>query len=97
MSVSTIPTPGMPGGPCRGSCNHTKCHALRAMSEERCVHCGVRFGFGSKITGEPAMHLRCAQTIAARSGAPATHPINDPAVGHQVADHQVGDFRGDKH
>jgi hypothetical protein len=67
------------------------------MSEERCVHCGVRFGFGSKITGEPAMHLRCAQTIAARSGAPATHPINDPAVGHQVADHQVGDFRGDKH
>jgi hypothetical protein len=61
------------------------------MSEERCVHCGVRFGFGSKITGEPAMHLRCAQTIAARSGAPATHPINNPAAAHPV-----GDYRGDK-
>ena len=92
MSIITIQTPGMPGGPCRGSCYHTKCHALRAMSEERCVHCGVRFGFGAKITGEPSMHLRCAQTIAARSGAPATHPINDPAAGHQVTDR-----RGDKH
>ncbi len=92
MSVITILTPGVPGGPCRASCNHDKCHTLRAMSEERCVHCGVRFGFGAKITGEPPMHLRCAQTIAARSGAPATHPINDPAAGHQPGGHR-GDRR----
>ncbi len=92
MSVITIPTPGMPGGPCRGSCNHTKCHTLRAMSEERCVHCGGRFGFGAKITGEPPVHLRCAQTIAARSGAPVTHPINDPAAGQQPGGHR-GDRR----
>jgi hypothetical protein len=62
------------------------------MSEERCVDCGLRFGFGAKITGEPSMHLRCAQTIAARSGAPATHPINDPAPSHQLAD-RSGDKR----
>ena len=88
MSVITIPTPGTPGGPCRGSCNHTKCHTVRAMSEEQCGHCGRRFGFGAKITGEPSLHLRCAQTIAVRSGAPATHPINDPAAGHQFTDHR---------
>lgn len=85
MSFVTIPTPGMPGGPCRGSCSHPKCHTLRAMAEERCHHCGNRFGFGAKITGEPALHLRCAQDIAARNGAPSTHPINDPAMGHQPA------------
>jgi hypothetical protein len=62
------------------------------MSEERCVHCGGRFGFGAKITGEPPLHLRCAQTIAARSGAPVTHPINDPAAGHQPGGHR-GDRR----
>jgi hypothetical protein len=92
MSVVTIPTPGIAGGPCRGSCNHTKCHTLRAMADERCGHCGIRFGFGTKITGEPAMHLRCAQTIAARGGSPAEHPIHDPAAGHHVGGHQ-GDKR----
>ena len=92
MSVVTIPTPGMSGGPCRGSCDHPKCHTLRAMAEERCNHCGGRFGFGTKITGEPPMHLRCAQTVAAKSGAPVTHPINDPAAPQHVAGH-----RGDKH
>ena len=76
MSAVTIATPGTPGGPCRGSCDHPKCHMLRAMADERCHHCGMRFGFGAKITGDPSMHLRCAQDIAARRGAPATHPIN---------------------
>ena len=85
MSVVIVPTPGTTGGPCRGSCNHSKCHALRAVADERCHHCGVRFGFGTRITGEPPMHLRCAQSIAARSGAPATHPINDPAAAHGIA------------
>jgi hypothetical protein len=51
----------------------------------------VRFGFGAKITGEPPMHLRCAQGIAARSGAPASHPLNAPATDH----HHLG-HRGDK-
>jgi hypothetical protein len=92
MSIVTVPAPGMPGGPCRGSCDHAKCHTLRAMAEERCNHCGGRLGFGTRITGEPPQHLRCAQSIAARNGAPATHPINDPAPGHQPPDH-----RGDKH
>ena len=92
MSVVTIPTPGMTGGPCRGSCSHPKCHALRAMAEERCQLCGGRFGFGTRITGEPPLHLRCAQTITARNAGPATHPINDTAAGHQPAGH-----RGDKH
>jgi hypothetical protein len=31
------------------------------------------------------MHLRCAQSIAAQSGAPATHPINDPAAASGIA------------
>jgi len=79
MSVVIIATPGTPGGPCRGSCNHPKCHALRAIAEERCGHCGIRFGFGTKMSGEPPLHLRCAQSIAAANGAPATHPINAPA------------------
>jgi hypothetical protein len=92
MSVVTIPTPGTAGGPCRGSCDHTKCHTLRAMAEERCGHCGVRFGFGARITGEPPLHLRCAQAVAAKSGAPASHPINSPAPGHQPAG-QSGDKR----
>jgi hypothetical protein len=85
MSVITIPTPGMPGGPCRGSCDHPKCHTLRAMADDRCHHCNGRFGFGTKITGEPPMHLRCAQQLAARSGAPAEHPIHDPAAAHNTA------------
>jgi hypothetical protein len=55
------------------------------MADERCAHCGIRFGFGTKVTGEPPLHLRCAQGIAARSGAPATHPINDPAAAQQLA------------
>jgi hypothetical protein len=92
MSVTIVPTPGMTGGPCRGSCNHAKCHALRAMADERCHHCGARFGFGTKVTGEPPMHLRCAQSIAAQSGAPATHPINDPAAPPQATG-QHGDKR----
>jgi hypothetical protein len=58
---------------------------MRAVADERCHHCGVRFGFGTRITGEPPMHLRCAQSIAARSGAPATHPINDPAAAQSIA------------
>ena len=70
MSVTMIPTPGTTGGPCRGSCNHAKCHTMRAMADERCHHCGVRFGFGSKITGEPPLHLRCAQAIAAETARP---------------------------
>ena len=92
MSVISIATPGTPGGPCRGSCDHAKCHTLRAMAEDKCHHCGVRFGFGTKITGEPALHLRCAQSIAARDGTPATHPIHDPAAGHHVPGHH-GDKR----
>ena len=91
MSVVIIPTPGMSGGPCRGSCNHAKCHTLRALAEDRCHHCGGRFGFGARITGEPPLHLRCAQSIAARDGAPATHPINDPA-----SDQHVTGRHGDK-
>jgi len=92
MSIIVIPTPGMTGGPCRGSCDHAKCHTMRAMADEKCHHCGGRFGFGTKITGEPAMHMRCAQSIAARDGAPATHPIHDPAAGHHVPGHH-GDKR----
>lgn len=92
MSVIVIPTPGMPGGPCRGSCDHAKCHTMRAVAEERCHHCGVRFGFGAKITGEPPLHVRCAQSIAAQSGAPAEHPIHDPAAAHTVAG-STGDKR----
>ena len=88
MSVVIVPTPGTAGGPCRGSCVHAKCHALRAIAEERCHHCGVRFGFGTRITSEPSLHLRCAQSIAARSGASATHPINDPAAAHSIANHR---------
>lgn len=94
MSIVIIHTPGSPEGPCRGSCDHRKCHTLRAIAEERCHHCGGRLGFGTKITGEPAMHLRCAQAIAARDGVPAaTHPINEPTPG---SDHAAG-HHGDKH
>jgi hypothetical protein len=64
---------------------------MRSMADERCHHCGIRFGFGTRITGEPPLHLRCAQSIAARDGAPATHPIHDPAAGQDLTTH-----RGDK-
>ena len=96
MSVVTIPTPGTPGGPCRGSCNHMKCHTLRSMAEDRCHQCNGRFCFGTKITGEPPTHLRCAQAIAASSGAPATHPINNPAVSHPAASHTLAGHPGIK-
>lgn len=93
MSIVIVQTPGTPGGPCRGSCDHPKCHSLRAIADERCHHCGGRLGFGTRITGDPAMHLRCAQTIAARAGAPAaTHPINEPSAGDN---HSTG-HHGDK-
>jgi hypothetical protein len=65
---------------------------MRSMADERCHHCSVRFGFGTKITGEPPMHMRCAQTIAAKSGTPAAHPIHDPATGAQPTGHH-GDKR----
>jgi hypothetical protein len=65
---------------------------MRAMADDKCHHCGGRFGFGTKITGEPPLHMRCAQGIAAASGAPASHPINSPAAGHHVAG-QHGDKR----
>jgi hypothetical protein len=35
--------------------------------------------------------VRCAQDIAARDGAPATHPIHNPAAAPNIASH-----RGDK-
>jgi hypothetical protein len=79
MSILIVPTPGTPDGPCRGSCDHRKCHMMREIAHERCNHCGVILGFGSKITGEPAMHLRCAQ---------ARNPINEPIpAGHSSAAH----------
>jgi len=58
------------------------------MAYERCGHCGSQFGFGAKMTGEPPLHLRCAQYLAARDGAPASHPLNDPATGHHPASHR---------
>ena len=79
MSILIVPTPGTPDGPCRGSCDHRKCHMMREIAHERCHHCGVILGFGTKITGEPAMHLRCAL---------ASNPINEPiAAGHHSAGH----------
>jgi hypothetical protein len=63
------------------------------MADERCGHCGGRFGFGTRITSEPPLHLRCAQTIAARSGGPATHPINAPGT---AAPHPHAVHPGDK-
>jgi hypothetical protein len=64
---------------------------MRSMADERCRHCGIRFGFGTRITGEPPLHLRCAQSIAAQDGAPVTHPIHDPAAAQNLTTH-----RGDK-
>ena len=79
MSILIVPTPGTPEGPCRGSCDHRKCHLLREIAQERCAHCGGHLGFGTKITGDPSMHLRCAQ---------AHDPINEPlAGGHRSAEH----------
>ena len=98
MSIVIVPTPGTPDGPCRGSCDHPKCHSLRAIADERCHHCGGRLGFGTKITGDPVMHMRCAQMIAARNGAPAQHPINEPAAdAHPHAGHHPAGHRVDKH
>jgi len=98
MSILIIPTPGTPDGPCRGSCNHQKCHSLRAIADERCPQCSNRLGFGTRITGEPPMHMRCAQSIAARSTGPAAHPIHEPpAAGHHLAGHHPAGHHGDKH
>jgi hypothetical protein len=89
MSIVIVPTPGTPEGPCRGACDHRKCHLLREFAHDRCDHCGVILGFGSKITGEPSMHLSCAQSLAARYGAPVRHPINEPiTAGHVFAGHR---------
>ena len=87
MSIVIVPTPGTPDGPCRGSCDHRKCHMLREIAHERCNHCGVILGFGSKITGEPAMHLRCAQAIAQHD--PISEPIHHAhhAAGHHSIKH----------
>ena len=78
MSIAIVPTPGTPDGPCRGCCDHRRCHQQREIAYERCNHCGGFLGFGSKITGDPATHLSCAQAVAARYGAPARDPINEP-------------------
>ena len=89
MSIVIVPTPGTSGGPCRGACDHRRCHLLREIAHEPCDHCGGFLGFGTKITGEPSMHLRCAEGIAATYGAPARDPINEPiTAGHIFAAHR---------
>jgi hypothetical protein len=61
MELITIPTPGLPGGPCRGSCDHQRCHSMRALAFERCPRCFMHLGFGARVMGEPPMHARCAR------------------------------------
>jgi hypothetical protein len=78
MDQVIIPSPGMPDGPCRGSCSHPKCHALRSLADDQCAHCGVRFGFGARITGDPPVHMRCAAAAAA----PAAHTANHAYGNH---------------
>jgi|HubBroStandDraft_1064217.scaffolds.fasta_scaffold994138_1 hypothetical protein len=80
---TTIPAPGSPGGPCRGSCSHPWCIAARQLADDRCAHCGIRLGFGTKITGEVAVHLRCAQQEAARHHEPAADAAHQPTHSHQ--------------
>jgi hypothetical protein len=71
MELSTIPTPGMPGGPCRGSCDHQRCHSLRALAFERCPRCFMHLGFGARVTGDPPMHARCARAAQIAAERPA--------------------------
>jgi len=52
-----IPSPGTPDGPCRGECSHPKCHAARALARKRCAECNQFLGFGTRIPGEPPIHL----------------------------------------
>jgi len=40
----------MAGGPCRGSCDHAKCHTNARDGGRQVHHGGGRFGFGTKIT-----------------------------------------------
>jgi len=84
MSILIVATPGTPEGPCRGSCDHRKCHLLREIAQERCAHCGGHLGFGTKITGDPSMHLRCAQAIAATAHDPIHAPVHH---GHPLSEH----------
>lgn len=76
MEILTIVSPGETGGPCKGSCSHPACLWIRELALARCPHCLMLLGFGSKVTGTPPMHLRCARTTDAGGGSdlPARHP-----------------------
>ncbi|MGH7779296.1 MAG: hypothetical protein ACREQR_05685 [Candidatus Binataceae bacterium] len=75
MEVLTIATPGEPAGPCRGSCSHRACLSIRQLASQRCPECRTLLGFGSKVTGSPPMHLRCAHRIGiAADGAARNSP-----------------------
>jgi hypothetical protein len=82
MDFVTIPSPGMPDGPCRGSCGHPKCHALRSLAEDHCAHCGLALGFGGRITGEPPVHARCAAGAQVHDDRGAKNDHKGTAHGH---------------
>jgi hypothetical protein len=94
MDHFSIPAPGTPHGPCRGSCSHDSCIEKRRLADHRCPVCGIRFGFGTKITGEPPSHLRCvmSETAKHREQESPHHP--DHAAHHQAANqpHQVSNL-----
>jgi len=66
VEIITIPSPGTPEGPCRASCSHHECQVIRARAALRCAHCGQMLGFGTRITDDPPMHLKCHYAAAAR-------------------------------
>jgi len=60
MDYVLIPSPGTPGGLCRGSCSHETCIEQRTLAERRCGYCGNRLGFGAQVEVEHTAHARCA-------------------------------------
>lgn len=59
MDYVRIPSPGTPGGPCRGSCPHEMCIEQRTLAERRCGCCGNRLGFGAQVEVERPAHAHC--------------------------------------
>jgi hypothetical protein len=70
MNIIRIPSPGTPEGPCRGSCNHPRCCAIRELALVRCAYCRQCVGFGARIVEDPPAHVTCFNAAAAREHAP---------------------------
>ena len=61
MKRQTIPSPGLPGGPCLHDCDHPDCEKLRRAAQTRCEECGDSIGYNREyyLHDGALIHAEC--------------------------------------